>query len=110
MDVEAGRNEVYLGTYDFVEKQVERDETLHLSLPWLRDRLAEQAVAHNQQQPGFKGQLLLVEQSTGKFITITLWEEEPVSLDIDLQTMHTMAESVALSSFQPEIYEVKAIV
>src|SRR5260370_1420573 len=45
IDVEAGRNEVYLGTHDFVEKQVERDETLHLSLPWLRDKLYQQAEA-----------------------------------------------------------------
>ena len=30
MDVEADHKEVYLGTYDFVEKQVERDENLPL--------------------------------------------------------------------------------
>ena len=29
-----------------------------------------------QQQTGFKGYLMLVERSTGKGITITLWEEE----------------------------------
>jgi len=45
MDVEAGRNEVYLGTYDFAEKQVERDETLHLSLSWLRDKLFQRVEA-----------------------------------------------------------------
>ena len=45
MDVEAGRNVVYLGTYDFVEAQVEGDETLHLSFPWLRDKLYLQTEA-----------------------------------------------------------------
>jgi WD40 repeat protein len=45
MDVEAGRNEIYLGTHDFIEKQVEQDETLHLSLPWLRDKLYQHAEA-----------------------------------------------------------------
>ncbi len=29
-----------------------------------------------QQQSGFKGYLMLVDRSTGKGITITLWEEE----------------------------------
>ncbi len=29
-----------------------------------------------QQQDGFKGYLMLVDRSTGKGITITLWEEE----------------------------------
>ena len=29
-----------------------------------------------QQQTGFKGYLMLVDRSTGKGITITLWEEE----------------------------------
>ncbi len=45
MDVEAGRNVVYLGTHDFVEAQVEGDETLHLSFPWLRDKLYLQTEA-----------------------------------------------------------------
>ena len=30
-----------------------------------------------QQQAGFKGYLMLVDRSTGKGLTITLWEEEP---------------------------------
>lgn len=29
-----------------------------------------------QQQPGFKGYLMLVDRSTGKGLTITLWESE----------------------------------
>ena len=45
MDVEAGRNVVYLVTHDFTETEVEADETLHLSLPWLRDKLYLQSGA-----------------------------------------------------------------
>jgi len=45
MDVEAGRNVVYLGTHDFAEEEVAGDETLHLSLPWLRDKLYLQTEA-----------------------------------------------------------------
>src|SRR5579885_2427828 len=45
MDVQAGRNIIYLGTHDFAEGEVEGDETLHLSLPWLRDKLYFQTEA-----------------------------------------------------------------
>lgn len=36
----------------------------------------EQIVPAAQQQTGFKGYLMLVDRSTGKGITITLWEGE----------------------------------
>ena len=36
----------------------------------------EHTVPAAQQQDGFKGYLMLVDRSTGKGITITLWEEE----------------------------------
>jgi hypothetical protein len=36
----------------------------------------EQVVPAAQQQSGFKGYLMLVDRSTGKGITITLWEGE----------------------------------
>jgi WD40 repeat protein len=45
MDVEAERQEVYLGTYDFSEEEVEEAEELHLSLSWLRDKLYRQTEA-----------------------------------------------------------------
>ncbi len=45
MNVEADRDEVYLGTHDFSEEEVEEDETLHLSLSWLRDKLYWQTEA-----------------------------------------------------------------
>jgi hypothetical protein len=38
--------------------------------------IRESTVPAAQQQTGFKGYLLLVDRSTGKGITITLWEEE----------------------------------
>lgn len=38
--------------------------------------IRENTVPAAQQQTGFKGYLLLVDRSTGKGITITLWEEE----------------------------------
>ena len=36
----------------------------------------ERTVPAAQQQPGFKGYLMLVDRSTGKGLTITLWEGE----------------------------------
>jgi hypothetical protein len=36
----------------------------------------DNALPAAQQQNGFKGYLMLVDRSTGKGITITLWEEE----------------------------------
>jgi hypothetical protein len=36
----------------------------------------DHALPAAQQQTGFKGYLMLVDRSTGKGITITLWEEE----------------------------------
>jgi hypothetical protein len=44
------------------------DEAIHV--------LRERALPAAQQQSGFKGYLMLVDRSTGKGITITLWEEE----------------------------------
>lgn len=44
------------------------DEAIHIA--------REQTVPAAQQQTGFKGYLMLVDRSTGKAITITLWEEE----------------------------------
>lgn len=38
--------------------------------------IREHTVPAAQQQNGFKGYLLLVDRSSGKGITITLWEEE----------------------------------
>ena len=38
--------------------------------------IRDNTVPAAQQQNGFKGYLLLVDRSTGKGITITLWEEE----------------------------------
>jgi hypothetical protein len=38
--------------------------------------IREHTVPAAQQQNGFKGYLLLVDRSTGKGITITLWEED----------------------------------
>lgn len=38
--------------------------------------IRDSTVPAAQQQNGFKGYLLLVDRSTGKGITITLWEEE----------------------------------
>ena len=38
--------------------------------------IRENTVPAAQKQTGFKGYLLLVDRSTGKGITITLWEEE----------------------------------
>ncbi len=37
-----------------------------------RDRIVPAA----RQQPGFKGYLMLIDRSSGKGLTITLWEEE----------------------------------
>jgi hypothetical protein len=44
------------------------DEAIHIA--------REHTVPAAQQQAGFKGFLMLVDRSTGKGITITLWEEE----------------------------------
>ena len=44
------------------------DEAIHIA--------REQIVPAAQQQAGFKGFLMLVDRSTGKGITITLWEAE----------------------------------
>ncbi|HET6596207.1 MAG TPA: hypothetical protein VFG81_11320 [Anaerolineales bacterium] len=44
------------------------EESIHIS--------REQIVPAAQQQTGFKGYLMLVDRSTGKGITITLWEGE----------------------------------
>ena len=44
------------------------DESIHIA--------REQIVPAAQQQNGFKGYLMLVDRSTGKGITITLWEGE----------------------------------
>jgi len=44
------------------------DEAIHIA--------REQIVPAAQQQTGFKGFLMLVDRSTGKGITITLWEGE----------------------------------
>jgi hypothetical protein len=44
------------------------DESIHMA--------REQIVPAAQQQTGFKGYLMLVDRSTGKGITITLWEGE----------------------------------
>lgn len=44
------------------------DESIHIA----REQIAPAA----QQQSGFKGYLMLVDRSTGKGITITLWEGE----------------------------------
>jgi quinol monooxygenase YgiN len=38
--------------------------------------MREQTVPAAQQQEGFKGYIVLVDRSTGKGLTITLWEEE----------------------------------
>jgi len=40
------------------------------------DIVREHTVPAAQQQTGFKGYLMLVDRSSGKGITITLWEEE----------------------------------
>src|SRR6266702_6846573 len=39
MLIEAGRRDIYLVTHNFRERDVERDENLHLSMQWLRDKL-----------------------------------------------------------------------
>lgn len=44
------------------------EESIHIA--------REQIVPAAQQQTGFKGYLMLVDRSTGKGITITLWEGE----------------------------------
>lgn len=44
------------------------DEAVHIA--------REEVVPAAQQQAGFKGYLMLVDRSTGKAITITLWEGE----------------------------------
>lgn len=44
------------------------DESIHIA--------REQIVPAAEQQSGFKGYLMLVDRSTGKGITITLWEGE----------------------------------
>ena len=44
------------------------DEAIHI--------VRENTLPAAQQQTGFKGYLMLVDRSTGKGITITLWEEE----------------------------------
>ena len=44
------------------------DESIHIA--------REQIVPAARQQSGFKGYLMLVDRSTGKGITITLWEGE----------------------------------
>jgi hypothetical protein len=44
------------------------DEAIHTA--------RERTVPAAQQQGGFKGYLMFVDRSTGKGITITLWEEE----------------------------------
>lgn len=44
------------------------DEAIHVA--------REHTVPAAQQQSGFKGYLMLVDRSTGKGMTITLWEEE----------------------------------
>ena len=44
------------------------DEAIHIT--------REHAVPAARQQEGFKGFLMFVDRSTGKGITITLWEEE----------------------------------
>lgn len=44
------------------------DEAIHIT--------REYAVPAARQQEGFKGFLMFVDRSTGKGITITLWEEE----------------------------------
>jgi hypothetical protein len=44
------------------------DEAIHI--------VKEHTLPAAQQQSGFKGYLMLVDRSTGKGITITLWEEE----------------------------------
>lgn len=44
------------------------EESIHIA--------REQIVPAAQQQNGFKGYLMLVDRSTGKGITITLWEGE----------------------------------
>ena len=44
------------------------DEAIHIA--------REHTLPAAQQQTGFKGYLMLVDRSTGKGITITLWEEE----------------------------------
>ena len=44
------------------------DESIHIA--------REQIVPAAQQQSGFKGYLMLVDRSTGKGITITLWDGE----------------------------------
>jgi hypothetical protein len=44
------------------------DESIHIA--------REQIVPAAKQQTGFKGYLMLVDRSTGKGITITLWEGE----------------------------------
>ena len=41
MTIEAGRHAVYLGSSNFQEADVEDDETLHVSLNWLREKLYE---------------------------------------------------------------------
>ena len=37
---------------------------------------AEESVAANKQEVGFKGQLFLVVQESGKVLSLTLWEAE----------------------------------
>ena len=41
MKVEAEREETYLVTYDFDERVVVEDESFHVSLKWLREKLYE---------------------------------------------------------------------
>ena len=39
MRVSGGVSDIFLVTHDFIEREVEQDETLHLSMRWLRDKL-----------------------------------------------------------------------
>ena len=66
------------------------DESIHIA--------REQIVPAAQQQNGFKGYLMLVDRSTGKGMTITLWEGEE---DRDITGSNSSYYRDAIGKFVP---------
>ena len=73
-------------------------------------RYVEESVAANKQEAGFKGQLFLIAQESGKVLSITLWQEEahlhathPAFQERVAGAAHLGTSGGALT---PEVYEV----
>ena len=73
-------------------------------------RYVEESVAANKQETGFKGQLFLVDQESGKVLSITLWEEEAHLHATHAAFQERVAGAAHLGTsggaLTPEVYEV----